>query len=86
MRCRHHAGHEGINQDRKGAWQTARDVAGIGYGKHIVAGSSRGVNGFGADLMTFATALVAARRILSKFMGVFLEEAGLMADAGFRTR
>ena len=49
-------------------------------------GCAGGVNGFGADLMTFATALVAARRILSKFMGVFLEEAGLMADAGFRTR
>lgn len=49
MRCRHHAGHEGINQDRKGAWQTARDVAGIGYGKHIVAGSSRGMDSLGAQ-------------------------------------
>ncbi|WP_366792679.1 hypothetical protein [uncultured Corynebacterium sp.] len=48
-RCCHHAGHEGINQHRIGARQAARNIAGIGYSQHIVAGSSRGVNGLGAQ-------------------------------------
>ena len=48
-RCCHHAGHQGINQYRIGARQAAWDIAGIGYGQHIVAGRSRGVNGLGAQ-------------------------------------